>query len=108
MRIDLGRSAGVTTAIQQEGMTPLWRLRQGPSYSPNRLASQSAALKERCVQGCKRVKQKTFSHLDDLWVMLTTSKAFYCFRARRDEIRFAFDPPKFVGKITVEDQVSDS
>ena len=38
----------------------------------------------------------------------TTSKAFHYFRARRDEIRFAFDPPKIVDKITVEDMVSDS
>ena len=40
--------------------------------------------------------------------ILTTSKAFHYFRARRDEIRFAFDPPQFVDKITVEDRVSDS
>ena len=46
--------------------------------------------------------------LDDRWVILTTSKAFHYFRARRDEIRFAFDPTKFVNKITVEDRVSDS
>ena len=35
-------------------------------------------------------------------------RRFTIFRARRDEIRFAFDPPKFVNKITVEDRVSDS
>ena len=29
-------------------------------------------------------------------------------RAQRDEIRFDFDPPKFVNKITVDDRVSDS
>ena len=53
-------------------------------------------------------KQKTYSPLDDPWViLLTTSKAFHYFRARRDEIRFAFDPPEFVDKITVEDQVGD-
>ena len=39
--------------------------------------------------------------------MLTTSKAFHYFRPRRDEVRFAFDPPKFVDKITIEDKVSD-
>ena len=50
----------------------------------------------------------TYSPLDDRRVILTTSKAFHYFRARRDEIRFAFDPPKFVDKITVEDRVSDS
>ena len=48
-----------------------------------------------------------YSPLDDRWVILTTSQAFYYFRSRRDEIRF-FDPPKFVDKITVEDRVSDS
>ena len=53
-------------------------------------------------------KHKTYSHLDDRWVILTTSKAFHYFRARQDEIRFAFDPPKFVDKITVEHRVSDS
>ena len=30
------------------------------------------------------------------------------FQARRDDIRFTFDPPKFVDKITVEEKVSDS
>ena len=52
----------------------------------------------------KRAKHKTHCPLDDRWVMLTTSKAFYYFRARRDEIRNAFDPPKFVDYITVEDR----
>ena len=33
---------------------------------------------------------------------------FHYFRARRDKIRFAFDPPKFEDKVTVEDRVSDS
>ena len=50
----------------------------------------------------------TYSPLDDRWVILTTSKAFDYFRARRDEIRFVFDPLQFVDKITVEDRVSDS
>ena len=53
-------------------------------------------------------KHNTYSPLDDYWVILTTSKAFHYFRARLDEIRFAFDPPSFVDKITVEDRVSDS
>ena len=35
-------------------LSPLRRLRQGPTYSPNRLVSQSAKLKELSVQGCKR------------------------------------------------------
>ena len=67
-------------------------VRQGPSYSPDRLISQRATLKEWYVQGCKKTKYKIYSPLDDRLVILTTSKAFdYC-RARRDEIRFAFDP----------------
>ena len=86
----------------------LRRFRQRPSYSPNRLVSQSATLQEWSVQGCKRTKHKTYSPLDDRWVIPTTSKAFHYFRARRDEIRFAFDPPKFVDKINVEDRKSDS
>ena len=53
-------------------------------------------------------EHKTYSPLDDGWVILTTSKAFHYLRARRDEIRFAFDPPKFVDKITIEGRVSDS
>ena len=56
----------------------------------------------------KGAKHKAYSPLDDRWVILTTSKAFDYFRARRDEIRYAFDPPYFVDKITVEDRVSDS
>ena len=89
-------------------MSRLGRFRQGPSYSPNRLVSQSATLKEWSVQDCKRAEHKTYSPLGARWVILTTSKAFHYFRARRDEIRFAFDPPKFIDKITVEDRVSDS
>ena len=60
------------------------------------------------VQGCKRAEKKTYSPLDDRLVILTTLQAFHYFRVRRDEIRFAFDPPKFVDKITVEGRVSDS
>ena len=52
--------------------------------------------------------QDLYSPLDDRWIILTTSKAFHYFRARRDEIRFAFDLPKFVDRITAEDRVSDS
>ena len=33
------------------------------------------------------IKHKTYSPLDDRWVILTTSKAFHYFRARQDEIR---------------------
>ena len=89
-------------------LSPLRRFRQGPSYSPNRLVSQSATLKEWSVQDCKRAKHKTFSPLEDRWVILTSSKAFDYFRAWRDEIRFAFYPPLFVDKITVQDRVSNS
>ena len=42
---------------------------------------------------------RTYSPLDDHLVILTTSKAFHYFQARRDEIRFVFDIPKFVDKI---------
>ena len=31
--------------------------------------------------------------LDDQWVILSSSKAFYHFRTQRDEIRCLFDPP---------------
>ena len=89
-------------------LSPLRRFRQGPPYSPNRLVSQSATLLEWSVQGCQRAEHNTYCPLDDHWVILTISKAFHYFRARRDEIRFAFDPPKFVDKIRVEDRVGDS
>ena len=71
-----------------EGLGPchLWggldKLRH---YSPNRLVSESAKLQIRSAQGYKRTKRKTFSLLDDRWVILTTSKAFHYFWARRDE-----------------------
>ena len=57
-------------------LSPLRRFEQGPSYSPNHLVSQSAMLKERSVQGCKRAKHKTYSPFDDKWVILSSSKAF--------------------------------
>ena len=44
--------------------------------------SQSATLKEWSVQGCKGAKHKTYSPLDDHWVILSTSKAFHYFWAR--------------------------
>ena len=50
----------------------------------------------------------TFSPFDDSWVILTTLQTYNYFRARRDDIRFAFDPPRFVDKNTVVDRVSDS
>ena len=40
-----------------------------------------------------KVKHKTCRPLDDHWVILSASKAFDYFGARRDEIRFASDPP---------------
>ena len=82
--------------IRRDGigaLSPLRRFGQVPSYSPYRLVSQSAILKERSVQGCRRVKHKTFRLLDDHLVILSTSKAFDHFRARRDEIRFTLYPP---------------
>ena len=60
---------------------------------PTALVSQSAMFKERFVQGCRRAKHKTYSPLDDHWVILSSSKAFDYFRTRRDEIRCVFDPP---------------
>ena len=55
--------------------------------SPNRLISQSVTCKEWSVQGSKRGKHKTYSPLDDHLFILTTSKAFHYFQARRDENR---------------------
>ena len=51
---------------------------------------------------------KTYSPLDGHWVIVTTSKVLHCFLARRDEIRFLFDPPSFVDDIIVENRLTDS
>ena len=61
-----------------------------------------------CTRLLKRAKHKTYSAIDDNWVILTTSKAFYYFQVWRNENRFAFAHPQYVNKITVEDRVSDS
>ena len=88
-------------------MSPLRRFGQGPSYSPNRLVSQSAPHQERSVQGRRRAKHKTY-------IVLSMINGSYCRRRRRltifepDEIRCVFDPPYFVNYITVEDRVRDS
>ena len=67
---------------------------QVPLYSPNRIVSQSAMLKERSLKGRRRVKHQNFRPLDDRWVRLSTSSSFNYFRAaRRVEFSFAFDPP---------------
>ena len=51
---------------------------------------------------------KHYRLLNHHWVMLSTYKAFYDFRARQDEIRCANDPPKFVDEIAVEYRVTNS
>ena len=38
-------------------------------------------------------KHKTYRPLDDHWAILSTLEGVDYFRARRDEIRFKFDPP---------------
>ena len=89
---------------ENQGLSPLKRFAQVPSYSPRSLVSQSAALWERYAQGCGMVKNKTFSPLDDHWVILSTSKACNYFRAQQDEICCAsgvqniwmFNTPLFV------------
>ena len=69
-------------------LSPLRRFRQGPSYSPDRVVSQSATLNKECsAQGCKRAKHKTY-----IFSMIAGS---YCRRRRRftilesDEMKFA-------------------
>ena len=83
------------------------RFRQGPSLSPNCIASQSAMLKEWSVQGCKRAEHKTYSpSVGSCWLRrrrLTIVEA--------DEMTFSSPltlPPKFGDKITIEDRVRDS
>ena len=79
---------------------------QVPSYSPNRLVSQSAILYVSyvLVQGCKRTKQKRLSPLNYHRVILQRPRRLTIFEPRRDEIRCAFDPPKSVDKIIVVNQ----
>ena len=67
-------------------LSPLRRFGQDPSYSPNRLVSQSAMLLERSVQCCRMAKHKTYIPLDEQCVILSFSKAFnYC---ETDEMTF--------------------
>ena len=72
------------------------------------LVSQSAMLKVKSVQGCRRFKYKTYCLLNDPWVILPTSQAFNYLSSRGDEIIRALDPPKFVDKITIEDRMGYS
>ena len=48
---------------------------------------------------CTRAKHKTYSPLDDHWVILSSSKAFDYFRTRRDEIRCVFDLKNYLGQM---------
>ena len=59
---------------------------------PHRLVSECNAL-GKYVQGLRIAMHKTYSPLDDQWVILLTSKASNYFRAGQDEIRRAFDSP---------------
>ena len=52
---------------------------QGLPCSPNRIDSQSAMLKKEFVYGSRGAKYMTYCLLDDPWVILSTSKAFYYF-----------------------------
>ena len=47
-----------------------------------------------------------YCRLHDPLDILTTSNTFHYFRARRDAIPCAFDPPLIVDKIIVENRVS--
>ena len=82
--------------MEYRTLSPLGRFGQGLSYSSQCLLSQSAGLQYRFVQGYERVKLKTCRPLDDHWVILMPSKAFNYFRARRNEIPYAFDLPFIV------------
>ena len=81
-----------------------------PSCSPHRLVSQSTILKEESLHWCRGAKYKTYCLLDDPWVILSTSKAFYycCFRGNEITCRWAPGSAKFVNKITVKGRVGDS
>ena len=53
------------------------------------IVSQSAMLKKESVHGCRGAKYSTYSGyylLDDPWVILSKSKAFYYFCSRGNEI----------------------
>ena len=106
------KAEGVLTNNQRgsgSGPCRLWGgLDKARHIVPTALLVRVQRLKNELYKAAKRAKYKTYSPLDDHWVILSTSNAFNYFRARRDEIRFAFDPLWFVDKITVEYRVSDS
>ena len=79
LRTDLGRSVG-----GNDRWPPNWCDLTG-SLDPK--------LPTRSVKGYRMAKNKTYGPHDDHWVILSTSNAFDYFRARRDEILCAFDPP---------------
>ena len=87
--------------LQSEGtriraLSPPRRFGEAPSYTSNCLVGQSAMLKGRSVQGCRRANYETYRPLDDHRVILSTSKAFGCFQARPDENpSHLIDPPFF-------------
>ena len=77
-------------------VSPLRSFEQVAPYCTRRILSQSATLYENPVQGFRRTKHKIESPLNDHLLILSTSNAFNFFLVRLDEIRSAFDPPKFV------------
>ena len=100
---------GDATNIQRRRGSHLRRFWQCPSYSPHRLVShQNAKFQEQSVQSCRTTQLKSCLPLDDHWVILSTSKPFNYFLARRFDIQGSFGPPEFLDKITVEERCGQS
>ena len=104
------RSRGVPTKNQRRrGSGPCllwWDLDKSRHIVPTALLVRVQCFRKDLYTSF-RAKHKSYRPLDDQWVILSTSNAFYYFQTRRDEIRFAFDPPCFVNYITVYDWVRD-
>ena len=79
---------------------PLSRFRQGSLYSPKRIASQSATLKEWSVQSCRRTKHKIYSSLHYHTIVLSIYHGSY-FRRRKRLTIFVSNEMKFASSLTL-------
>ena len=86
------KAEGVPTNNQRGGGSGPCRLCEGSDKARHIVPIALLVRVQRFRKICNRAEYKTYSPLDDRWVIMTTSKAFHYFRARQDEIRFAFDP----------------
>ena len=79
-------------------LSPLWRFDKARHIVPT---VGMRALGKVLIR-LSKVMHKTHGPIDDHWVKLLTSKAFYYFLSRQDDIQGTFNHPQIVLKITVE------